>query len=267
MGREHEGVLPPFVLPVAVPYIFRIMKTVTAFYPFNALTAHAADDFTRAGERQVWQTGDLVFKGGDLCSGMHVVTDGLFQVYRESLEGRQQIVHLLRPGGILAVAPLIDEAPYPVSARALTRSETLFVPRADFDRLFRDHNDFARAVLLDLAMRHRTALELLDTIALKPVHARVATLLVKTAQRFNAAHDDGQFEFVLTQEQLASAIATTREGVARSLARLRKEGVIEQRASSIHILDWNRLLHSADAVTDPATLHVTPLGVTSEELE
>lgn len=248
------------------PYII-VMKTVAALFPFNTLAPETAQDFLRTGEHHTWQTGEVVFREGDPCNGMHVVVDGVIQGYRTGPDGREQIIHLLRAGSILAVAPLIDDAPYPISTRALTRSETFFIGRKEFDRLFREYNDFARAILRDLATRHRTTLELLDTIALKPVHARVATLLINAAKRNSAGYDNGQFEFMLTQEQLASAIATTREGVARSLARMRKDGLIEQRASSIRIVDWNRLLLAADTVTDAAALHVPPLGVASQELE
>jgi DNA-binding Lrp family transcriptional regulator len=44
-----------------------------------------------------------------------------------------------------------------------------------------------------------------------------------------------------TQEALASAVATSSESVARALARLRKQGVIETPGSAVRILDFAAL--------------------------
>lgn len=249
-----------------LPPIFLFMKPVNTLFPFSALSPEAAQDLQESGQFQQWSADQVVFNQGEPCQGLHVVTAGMIQVHRTSLDGREQIVHVQAPGSFLAVAPLLDNAPYPVHARAVVASETFFITTEQFDRLFHDHTDFARAILTDMADRHRKTLDLLDTIALKPVLARVATILMQAARHYDAAFDNGQFEFTLTQEQLASRIATTREGVARSFARLRKEGLIDQRGSGIKILDWNRLALVADAVSDAAAFHVPPLGVASEEL-
>ncbi|HEX6558494.1 MAG TPA: Crp/Fnr family transcriptional regulator, partial [Longimicrobiales bacterium] len=131
---------------------------------------------------------------------------------------------------------------YPISARALSPAVTLFLPIAEFDRLFSAHNEFRSVILNDLTARHRNAIQLLNIIALKPVLGRVATLIVRAAAEANALDGSAEFELTLKQEQLANEVATTREGVARSLARLRREGVIDQHGSSIRILDTEKLL-------------------------
>ena len=213
---------------------------------FKNLTDQTAAEIERLGQVEKWNAGAMIFNEGEACTGMHVLTHGLVQVYRSGRGGREQIVHLQAPGSILAVTPLLDEQPYPVSARALNHSETFFLPFSEFRRLLTERSDFTQAMLRDMAARHRKTLGLLDTIALKPVIARVATLLVEAAIRENASRDEGQFELMLTQEQLANEIATTREGVARSFAKLRKDSVIEQQSSRIRVLNWEKLIEMSE---------------------
>lgn len=191
-----------------------------------------------------WEKGASIFREGHVCEGLHVLTEGTAKLYRAGRNGREQIVLIQGAGNALAVTPLIDREPYPVSARTLTRARTLFLPKDRFDELYSRHVDFVKAILAEVSLRHRLTLTLLGTISLKPVLARVATLLLQTGAL--AAPDALEFRMSATQEQLANELATTREGIARSLSELRREGVIEQRGGRIRVVDMGRLRHYSE---------------------
>ena len=53
--------------------------------------------------------------------------------------------------------------------------------------------------------------------------------------------DGGMFTLGATQEQVARVLATTGEGVARALAELRRQGIIEQAGSRLRVLDAPQL--------------------------
>lgn len=195
-----------------------------------------------------WTDGTVLFHEGDECTGLHVVLQGAVKLFRER-NGNQQITLIQGPGSAISTTPLLDHKPYPVSASSIGNTRTLFLPLDEFDRIFEEQSDFRRVIIDDLTTRHRTVLALLHTIALKPVIARVATLIVQTATAMNAMDGAREFEMLLPQEQLAHEVATTREGVARSLARLRRENVIEQYGSRIRILDKERLLEWSEATS------------------
>lgn len=208
---------------------------------FAPLSDSEIEDIERSSEVQHWRQRAVLFQEGEDCSGMHFVLTGSVQLYRDH-EGKEQIVMIQGPGNALSTVPLLDRGPYPISARAMVTSTTLFLPIDHFNRLFTESTAFHDLIIADLAARHRNALTLLNIIALKPVLGRVATLIVKAAAQANALDGSIEFELPLKQEQLANEVATTREGVARSLARLRREGVIEQRGASIRVLDAEKLL-------------------------
>jgi CRP-like cAMP-binding protein len=223
---------------------------------FGLLSDETLADLEASFVEHEWSDGAALFHEGDECTGLHVVLEGAVKLFRER-NGNQQITLIQSPGSAISTTPLLDHKPYPVSASSIGNSRTLFLPVAEFDRVFEQHSDFRRVIIDDLTTRHRTVLALLHTIALKPVIARVATLIVETATAMNALDGSREFEMLLPQEQLAHEVATTREGVARSLARLRREDVIEQHGSRIKVLDSKRLVEWSEATSSqPATTAV-----------
>jgi CRP-like cAMP-binding protein len=73
----------------------------------------------------------------------------------------------------------------------------------------------------------------------------VAAALVDYAEQAGSFRDGAVFLLPRTQEELAAELATTRESVARTLARLRKAGVIVQDGPHIRMRDVARLAGAA----------------------
>jgi CRP/FNR family transcriptional regulator, dissimilatory nitrate respiration regulator len=190
---------------------------------------------------RAWAPNSSIFRVGDACAGLHFVVDGLVKLYRSSPSGQEQIVLLEGAGSVLTLAPAIDAQGHLASAHTLEATSTLFLPRQDFIELHATRPDFREAVLCEMARRFRITVALMETIALKPVAARVATRIIDIASANDALDGSKSFALMLRQEELARVLATSRESVARALAELRTHGVIEQRGSRIRILDPLRL--------------------------
>ncbi|HEX8360598.1 MAG TPA: Crp/Fnr family transcriptional regulator [Longimicrobium sp.] len=182
-----------------------------------------------------------VFRQGEPCQGLYIVVEGQVRIYRANREGREQVLHLRGPGQTLAEVPLFDGGPYPACARAEEASRLLFLPVADFQQLCRGYPEIADATIRELGRRLRRMVGLVEKISLKEVPARVAMTLLEYAEAGGGAREGAEFRLPRTQEELASELATTRESVARALARLRREGAIEQRGTHVRIVNLDRL--------------------------
>jgi len=182
-----------------------------------------------------------LFRMGDPCRGLYVVVAGRVCVYRSTVGGREQVLHTLDPGQPLAEVPLFDGGPYPASARAMEDTRLLFLSSDAFEWLYRNHVEIAEATIRELGRRLRRMVRLVEKISLRDVPARVAMTLLEYAGAAEGGTTGTAFELPRTQEQLAAELATTRESVARALARLRREGLIAQRGTRIQILNPARL--------------------------
>lgn len=202
----------------------------------EALRAVAARTITRRLPKNA-----TLFRRGEPCHGLYVVLEGRIQVHRASPAGREQVLHIQGPGEPVAEVPLFDGGPYPASARALEDSRLLFLPQDAFQQLYRENPEIADAVIRNLGARLRRMVALIAKVTLKDVRSRVAATLVEIAEARGVLRDGGRFTLPKTQEELARELATTREGVARALAALRRDGVIAQAGRQVEILDAARL--------------------------
>lgn len=212
-------------------------KTLLARLPlFSRLTERALDAVAlRTVVRRLPRDAQL-FRRGEPCQGLYVVVEGSVRVYRSNAEGREQVLHVQGPGQALAEVPLFDGGPYPASARAEEESRVLFLPRSEFEWLYQNSPEIADAVIRELGRRLRKMVGLVEKISLRDVPARVAMTLLEYAERVGALEDGGEFDLPRTQEEMAAELATTRESVARALARLRRSGAIAQQGSRVRIV-------------------------------
>lgn len=209
----------------------------------------AVDDATlgRLAERCVTRTvggGHLLFATGEQCRGLYMISSGRVRIYRTSPEGREQVLHVEGAGRAVAELPLFDGGTYPASAVTLEQTRLTFLPRADFEQLYRANPDFAQAVIRGLGRRLRHLVQVTQTLAFRDVAARLAMLLADYSDRMGAPSAGGGVELRLerTQEELSLEIGTARESVSRAYRQLKRRGLIEDLgAHRLRIPDVERL--------------------------
>jgi len=196
------------------------------------LFASFSDDARRRlAERSVVRTygaGHVLFTAGDPCRGLYVVESGRVRIFRTSPAGREQVLHTEGPGRPVAELPLLDGGAYPASAVTEVESRLAFVPRAEFEALYRANPDVAEAIIRDLAKRLRHLVQVTETLAFRDVAARLASFLAKYAEQHGTSTPRGT-EIVLdrTREELSQELGTARESVSRAIKQLTEKGLIE----------------------------------------
>lgn len=171
--------------------------------------------------------GHVLFTAGEECRGLYIVETGRVRIYRTSPEGREQVLHIEGPGRPVAELPLFDGGRYPASADVIDDARLVFLPRGDFEYLYRSHPDIARSVIRGLGKRLRHLVHVTETLAFRDVAARLAMLLAEYAERSGEQTAEG-VELVIgrTQEELSLEIGTARESVSRAMKQLKHRGLI-----------------------------------------
>jgi len=172
--------------------------------------------------------GHVLFAAGDVCRGLYVVESGRVRIYRTSPDGKEQVLHIEGPGRAVAELPLFDGGAYPAAAITIEPSRIAFLPREQFEAVYREHPDVAQAIIRALGKRLRHLVQLTETLAFRDVAARLAMLLASYAERLGEPTDAG-IELALgrTQEELSLEIGTARESVSRAMRQLKRSGLIE----------------------------------------
>ncbi len=180
----------------------------------------------RAVARRI-QRGDILFLEGEQAEGLYIVVEGAIRAFRESGEGREQVIHVEGAGATIGEVPVFDDGPYPSTAAAEEDSAVLFLDKRDVHRLCLEHPRIALSALKILAGRLRRNAGLIEALSLREVDQRLARLLLNEARNRGHSVQAGiTFELLLTNQQIASRIGTVREVVSRALGRLQQGGLI-----------------------------------------
>jgi len=95
-----------------------------------------------ASEKRLHVSGAIVSKGGEVPGGAHILVTGVLQITYEGGEGRGQDVS--EPGTVIGLMALVLNKPRPLTVRALSAAETLYIPRTAFLKLAQQSPDLAQ---------------------------------------------------------------------------------------------------------------------------
>jgi CRP/FNR family transcriptional regulator, cyclic AMP receptor protein len=210
---------------------------------FAGLTASELDALGYRAVEKRFASDDTLFWEGEPCAGMFVLIEGSLKIFKTSASGREMMLALENAPSTVAELPLFDGGPYPASVRAVGDAATLFINKADFYQVCRQHPEVALKVLAVVGKRLRQLVAIVEAVTFGSVTKRLAALLLDLSAQ--AGSDD--FALTLTHQELASRLGTVREVVSRNLARFRAEGLIKMQAQKLVISDRPGLEREAEA--------------------
>ncbi len=214
-----------------------LLRRVPYFAPLTeeVLAALAA----RAVERR-YDRGQTIFLEGEPCAGLYVVARGEVKIFKMSPQGREQILHRLRPGDTFNDVAVLDGGPNPASAAAISEAGLCMIARADIRRLAQAYPALAWALIESVARRTRHLVAMVEDLALRSVKERLARLLLAEVARTPAAGSLDRSR-MMSQAEMAARLGTVREMIGRALRDLDNEGVISLDRHRIVIRDAGRL--------------------------
>ncbi|HEX8749050.1 MAG TPA: Crp/Fnr family transcriptional regulator [Pyrinomonadaceae bacterium] len=215
------------------------LRRTTLFRELDQETVRALA--ARSIERK-YQKDELLFVAGDEARGLYVVVEGAVRAFRESTDGREQVIHIEREGATVAEVPVFDDGTYPSTVAAETESTLLFIDKRDVRNLCLEHPQIALAALKVLSGRLRRCAELVEVLSLREVGQRLARFLLGEARARGTRTKDG-FEVAMnvTNQQIAARVGSVREVVSRALARLQQDELIVLQGRHLTIPDENAL--------------------------
>jgi CRP/FNR family transcriptional regulator, transcriptional activator FtrB len=188
---------------------------------FSEMTAQSLESLLDAALLQQFPTGVTLIREGDHADFLHVLVDGLVEIYTEQAGGEWGI-SLINPVSTFILAAVVIDQPYLNSARTLADSRVLLIPARRVREVFDQDVAFARIVARELAFAYRGAVKKLKGYMARSSVERLANWILTEARR-----DSTQETVVIPFDRgtLASHIGTTRENLSRNLALLTEHGV------------------------------------------
>jgi CRP/FNR family cyclic AMP-dependent transcriptional regulator len=212
----------------------------------NALTPEEVGWLTRAGVRRQFAGGTALFQEHQASDRVMLLMAGRVKIASVSEDGRESVLAFRGPGEVLGELSAIDGQARSASVLAVEPVEAIVIPAPAF-RAFLERTPRATLWLLTRVIarlreadRKRAEFGASDTIG------RVAARLVELAERYGRPTESGvRIDLPITQEELASWVGSSREGVNKALHTLRGLGWVETERRSITVVDSEALRRRA----------------------
>nr|WP_241263146.1 Crp/Fnr family transcriptional regulator [Parahaliea mediterranea] len=187
------------------------------------------------GTRQ-YHRGELVYRAGEPGNEIYQVIEGTTRIYTLTTDGRELLYELMPPGACFGESSLIDAQPRPHMAQAVTDVKLRVLELADFQALWRESPELSHAVALVLCRRTRRLYEIYEGVSLAALSRRMARRLCVLADSIGEDRDDGvHFQIRLTQEDIGSLVAGSRQSVNKILKQWQCDGLINLAYGSLVI--------------------------------
>jgi len=185
-----------------------------------------------SGSRRVtYARGALIGKHGEAPPGL--VVGGLIRAYLSAVSGREMTLKYVRPGDVMGiVASFVDEMP-PIAHQAIEQTTVLYFDPRRFEQALATDLALVRVVATQLARVFVTSSDTAEELAFGKVRQRVAAHLLRLA----SVEEGLGLVARVTQQELADAVGSVRQVVARAIAELRSAAVIRTSPGKIVILD------------------------------
>ncbi|MDM8000085.1 MAG: Crp/Fnr family transcriptional regulator [Dehalococcoidia bacterium] len=189
---------------------------------------------------QSFERGDMILMEEDPAEAIYFVVSGAVKVFKTSIEGKEQILCLLRAGESFNDVPILDGGPNLASAVAITPVVLYGMTKTDLEGLLRENPKVAMNVIRVLSKKVRHFVSMVEDLSFRDVTSRVAKLLLEYATD-HGTPEEGSHRPRLTQQEMAAMVGTAREVVGRSLKALEEEGAIRMERHRIVVTNRKTL--------------------------
>ncbi|UPZ14416.1 response regulator [Flavobacterium humidisoli] len=174
---------------------------------------------------------------GDNVTGIYYIISGKVKTVKLTEDGRELITGVFKENDYLDISILFSNDTYNDTTIALEETVLSFLPTEQLDKLLFIYPDVGAKFIKILANDMREKEVRLLQIAYMSVRKRIAQGIVHLVVQHGM--DGSSIKF--SRDDLAAFSGTSPETVSRTLSDFKEEGLIEKTASTIHVLNLEKL--------------------------
>lgn len=177
---------------------------------------------------------ETLFREGEKADGFYVAQTGRISIYRLTPDGREQIICVFQPPESFAEVVMSTVETYPANAMALEPSQVIVIHKKHFRELVCQKPELALHMLASMSLHLKHLVQTIHDIKGKQIEGRLAEWLLQ-----HSPEADGATPFILpvSKKTLAAQLGVTSETFSRTLARFRREGLIEVAGPQLQLIN------------------------------
>ena len=209
---------------------------------FTGLETGVLEEIAGLMQYRAFGSGMTLFHQDMPGTTLYLMADGFVRIYAIGQTGQEFTYDIYGPADIFGEQSLLDDGYHSATCVTMTPIRTWLLSKDNLFMLLRKHPDLTLGMLGMIAHRARTATQKSEAMAFQDVQGRLAYEMLSLGARSAKRTEEGiLIEVPLTQNDLASMVAATRESVNKALAMLKAQDLIRISGTSIVVVDRARL--------------------------
>ena|SRR5438132_1162336 len=210
-----------------------LAHTLSDVLPLHILPPADKEELARSMRLRLFDADEVIFHAGDPAGDACVVFTGLVKVMLEDIDGREALVALHGRGEFFGELGLFSDEPRDATAIAVMSTQVFQLSRASCTTVIERNAEARDWMFQHLARIIQQQSERYGDMVFLDVSGRVAKYLLELG------HIGGQLP--ITQEDLASAVGSTRATVNKLLADFERRGMLRVDRRRFEIVDQRAL--------------------------
>ncbi len=188
-------------------------------------------------KKRTYGKGRILFVKNSPGSDLYLIASGKVRIFIHSDIGQEIAITSFGPGEYFGELSLLDGLPRSAGAQTQERTVLYILNRSDFLRLLESNSQMAIHLLEMISKRMRHTVSYAEGLAFYDVPGRVALLLLNFSRQNDGKKSSTDLTVRISQSELASHVAASREMVNRVLSFFRSQGLIQTKGQTIIIND------------------------------
>lgn len=208
---------------------------------FKDLSKQEIDVIVQNHSYAHYRKGEIVFKEGEKPAGLLSLSSGKIKIFKEGVGGREQILRMVRPAGLLGYRSLFAGMNYSASAIALEDSTICIIEKDTFLNLVKESPELSLRIIRMISVELGFSNNRTVSLTQKHIRGRLAESLLVLRDTYGFETDGMTIRAYLSREDIANLSNMTTSNAIRTLSTFASEEVISIEGRKIKILDTSRL--------------------------
>ncbi len=208
---------------------------------FSTLSPEEKVDLQNNITLAYYKKNEFIFKEGERPSGLIFLVDGKVIIYKEGVGGREQIIRMTKPLGLIGYRALLAEELHIGTAITLEDSTVGTVSPEYLHGFLLKNPNFAFRLVQKLARELGFSNMRTVTLTQKHIRGRLAESLLLLKEKYGWENDGATLKVYLSREDIANLSNMTTSNAIRTLSTFSGEKVIAIDGRKIRILDIHKL--------------------------
>lgn len=163
---------------------------------------------------------------------IYFLASGLVKLYKTNDEGKEAIIHFVKPGELFAEILLYLRNRYPVTAEAVENCTALSINSKNLYQLIKENPDISMKLIGMMAQRIKYFLNMIENLTLSDAKNRLLRYLKVLADK----NKDNIVTLPVNKGDIAILLGITPETFSRLLKKLSEEKIIKVDGKKIKLL-------------------------------